>query len=111
MTKVPTSPLALLYSVGMTTPDLSTLRDKAELSIQTLAVVFLGWLATSIASLDVEISSLNEKMAIVVTKVETHDTDIRDLKVSLSVEQKHQETLRQRLWDAMEKLRANSRNN
>lgn len=83
----------------------SSLKEKAEISFQTLAVVFLGWLATSVSSLDSEIKDLNGKMSVVVTQVKTHGGDINQLQQQMHDERMNQQNLRVRIWDEINKLR------
>ena len=56
--------------------NLDNLLTKAQITLQSVAVIFLGWLATSISSLDVEIKELNAKMVAVVEITRYHETRI-----------------------------------
>lgn len=56
--------------------NIDSLLTKAHVTLQSVAVIFLGWLATSISSLDVEIKELNAKMVAVVEITRYHEARI-----------------------------------
>lgn len=92
-------------------------KDSAHISIQTLAVVFLGWLSTEMNQLNIQLKELNNQMVEIVVITRQHDKDITSLKSfadqlngsfvsrqDFETGKKDAEASRNRIWDAINKV-------
>ena len=77
--------------------DLEELKEKAQIGFQTLALVFLGWIANSMSDLGNEVRDLNQKMVEVVVRTGNHEKEISGLRLRFENEKLNQQQLRTRI--------------
>lgn len=85
--------------------DIEKLMEHSQVGIQTIAVVLLGWLASSISSLDTEIKDLNSKMVAVVEITGFHDRRIKTLEQENRAGRIKMQEMQLKFYDEFEKLR------